>query len=60
MKEDGSVPASTEVEPLHGTWTEVVDLFEASPWELAAERWSVRVHGSLARLILHATCAPPS
>ena len=60
MEEDGSVLGSTEVEPLHGAWSDVVNLFEASPWELAAERWSVRVHGSLARLILHATCAPPS
>ena len=57
---DGSVPTTAMVEPLHGTWSDVVDLFEASSWELAAERWSVRVHGSLARLILHATCAPPN
>ncbi|MEC8742788.1 MAG: hypothetical protein VXX95_07070, partial [Candidatus Thermoplasmatota archaeon] len=60
MEKDGFVLGSTEVEPLHGAWSDVVNLFEASPWELAAERWSVRVHGSLARLILHATCAPPS
>ena len=59
MEEDGSVPASTEVEPLHGTWQNVVEVFEASRWKLSDQRWSVRVHGSLARLILHATCAPP-
>ena len=59
MEKDGSVPASTDVEPLHGTWGDVIELFGASPWELEEERWSVRVHGSLARLILHATCAPP-
>jgi tRNA G10 N-methylase Trm11 len=60
MEKDGFVLGSTEVEPLHGAWSDVLDLFDASRWELAAERWSVRVHGSLARLILHATCAPPS
>ena len=60
MEEDGSVLGSTEVEPLHGTWQDVVDLFEASRWKLGDQRWSVRVHGSLARLILHATCAPPN
>jgi len=59
MEEDGSVPASTEVESLHGTWQNVVEVFEASRWKLGDQRWSVRVHGSLARLILHATCAPP-
>lgn len=57
---DGVVDASTMVEPLHGAWSDVLDLFEASAWSLRPERWSVRVHGSLARLILHATCAPPS
>ncbi|MGB0617810.1 MAG: hypothetical protein ACPGOT_07200 [Candidatus Poseidoniaceae archaeon] len=57
---DGVVDASTKVEPLHGAWEDVLDLFETSAWSLRPERWSVRVHGSLARLILHATCAPPS
>ena len=60
VEKDGSVSASTNVKPLHGTWSDVVDLFNASQWDLGEERWSVRVHGSLARLILHATCAPPS
>ena len=57
---DGLVHASTKVEPLHGTWEDVLNLFEASAWTLRPERWSMRVHGSLARLILHATCAPPN
>ena len=58
--DDGLVHESSKVEPLHGTWEDVVALFDASAWNLRPERWSVRVHRSLARLILHATCAPPS
>lgn len=55
---DGAVGENVAVEPTYGTWEDVLNLFEASEWTLRPERWTVRVHGSLARLILHATCAP--
>ena len=55
---DGAVADTTHVEPIHGTWEDVLNLFEPSAWTLQPGRWAVRVHGSLGRLILHATCAP--
>jgi tRNA (guanine10-N2)-dimethyltransferase len=55
---EGAVDPAAEVDLLHGRWQDVLDLFEASAWTLDERRWSVRVHGSLGRLILLAACAP--
>jgi len=55
---EGTVDPGVEVDLLHGRWQDVIDLFQASAWTLDDRRWSVRVHGSLGRLILLAACAP--
>jgi putative methyltransferase (TIGR01177 family) len=55
---EGAVDPAVEVDLLHGSWQDVLDLFAASAWTLDPRRWSVKVHGSLGRLILLAACAP--